>query len=89
MTAEENIAQNEPGVWRDEETLPLSELTKAFATASTDGQADDPAGNDAGIEAEEPGHRPDDDAHPAGDPDPSSAAGRALRTDFTGPTGPN
>jgi hypothetical protein len=37
-------------VWRDEEKLPLSELTRAMATWDTDGQHDDETGNDAGAE---------------------------------------
>lgn len=39
------------GVWRDEERLPLSELARAMATYSTDGQQDDVTGQDAGSEA--------------------------------------
>ncbi|WP_328460238.1 hypothetical protein OHA21_29280 [Actinoplanes sp. NBC_00393] len=37
------------GVWRDEEKLPLSELTKAMATSDIDGQ-NDPSDNDTGQE---------------------------------------
>lgn len=37
------------GVWRDEEKLPLSELTEAMASWDTDGQGD-PTDNDAGAE---------------------------------------
>lgn len=66
------------GVWRDEERLPLADLAAAVATSATDGQADDLSGNDAGIE-----QTLDEQAR---DPD---ATGRALRTDFTGPTGPH
>ena len=40
------------GVWRDEERLPLSELNRAMATNSFDGQVDDLTGNDAGSELE-------------------------------------
>jgi hypothetical protein len=72
------------GVWRDEERLPLSDLVQAVATSSDDGQTDDLAGNDAGIVEARP---EPDTGH--GDPDPDTAAGRALRTDFTGPTGPH
>ncbi|GAB7036633.1 MULTISPECIES: hypothetical protein [Catenuloplanes] len=68
-------AEEKPdGVWRDEERLPLSELAAAVATSPADGQTDDPTGNDAGIEDVDR-RRADTD--------------RALRTDFTGPTGPN
>jgi hypothetical protein len=88
-----------PGVWRDDERLPLSELVPAVATSPGDGQSDDLAGNDAGIEQArtEPDTASTDPSDPAdaassvdrGDPDPDSAAGRSWRTDFTGPTGPN
>ncbi|MFI5845943.1 hypothetical protein ACIA8K_40195 [Catenuloplanes sp. NPDC051500] len=74
------MTENPEGVWRDEERLPLSELAAAVATSPADGQTDDPTGNDAGIERPATGE---------GDPDPTSAAGRAMRSDFTGPTGPN
>ena len=77
------------GVWRDERQLPLEDLTAAVATSATDGQADDPAGGDAGIEqavSGEPGEQRDGRD---GDPDPTSSAGRALRTDYVGRTGPN
>jgi hypothetical protein len=79
-----------PGVWRDDERLPLSELVPAVATSAGDGQTDDLAGNDAGIE--EARTEPDTattDSEETGDPDPDSAAGRSWRTDFTGPTGPH
>ncbi|GAB7045740.1 hypothetical protein [Catenuloplanes indicus] len=69
-----NAEQKPDGVWRDEERLPLSELAAAVATSPADGQTDDPTGNDAGIEDVDR-RREDTD--------------RALRTDFTGPTGPN
>jgi hypothetical protein len=76
------------GVWRDEEKLPLSELTQAMAMSPGDGQVDDESGNDAGIvQAEEEVRREVDEAE--GEPDPQSAAGRALRPDFTGHTGPH
>jgi hypothetical protein len=70
------------GQWRDEHELPLAELTSAVATSSNEGQTDDWTGNDAGIERPPP-------APTDADPDPDSAEGRALRTDFTGPVGPN
>ncbi|ROT33225.1 hypothetical protein [Micromonospora sp. HM5-17] len=38
-------------VWRDEERLPLAELTRAVATSTPDGQVDDVTGNDAGEES--------------------------------------
>ena len=43
-----NQDNDTPGVWRDEERLPLEELTKAVATSADDGQKDDLTGNDAG-----------------------------------------
>jgi hypothetical protein len=78
---------NIDGVWRDDERLPLAELAAAVAVSADDGQTDDVAGNDAGIEQalqEQQRQGPDDP-----DPDPTSSAGRALRTDFTGPAGPH
>lgn len=76
------------GVWRNEERLPLSELTRAMAMSPEDGQVDDETGNDVGmVQAEEDLQREVDDTR--GDPDPHSAAGRALRPDFTGHSGPH
>jgi hypothetical protein len=72
------------GAWRDERNLPLKDLTAAVATSPGDGQTDDPTGNDAGIEPV-----PNDEAEGAGEPDVTSTAGRAPRTDFTGRTGPS
>jgi hypothetical protein len=76
------------GVWRDEEKLPLSELTRAMALSPGDGEVDDASGNDSGaVEAEEEVRRDIDDT--TGEPDPHSTAGRALRPDFTGHSGPS
>jgi hypothetical protein len=69
---------NTEGVWRDEERLPLADLVQAVARSAEDGQDDADLAGGAGT-------RP----HSDGDPDPDSEEGRALRTDFTGPTGPN
>jgi hypothetical protein len=77
------------GVWRDEERLPLGKLAEAVAKSADDGQVDDLAGNDAGIEEaleEQARELQEAKRH---DPDPTSSAGRALRTDFTGPAGPH
>ena len=49
------MTTDESAVWRDEERLPLSELSDAMATSAADGQVDDVTGNDAGAE-EEFGH---------------------------------
>src|SRR4051812_2021718 len=76
-------AASEPGVWRDEEELPLSELARAMATYSQDGQVDDLTGSDAGAEAEF-GHEP---AAATGDPDPGSESGRRFRPSPDGPSG--
>ena len=82
------MSDESDGVWRDEEKLPLSELTQAMAMSPGDGQVDDESGNDAGIvQGEEEVRRDVDEA--GGEPDPHSAAGRALRPDFTGHTGPH
>ncbi|MFD0742542.1 hypothetical protein ACFQ1L_12460 [Phytohabitans flavus] len=76
------------GVWRDEEKLPLSELTRAMALSPGDGQVGDETGNDVGmVQGEEEVQREVDKTK--GEPDPHSPAGRALRPDFTGPTGPH
>lgn len=40
--------QREEGLWRDEEQVPLDELNRAMATSTTEGQADDPTGGEAG-----------------------------------------
>ncbi len=73
------------GVWRDEERLPLSDLTQAMATSSLDGQLDDVTGNDAGYENEF-GHGPQADERPAADgTDPD----RAARPTTTGRNGPH
>jgi hypothetical protein len=77
--------ERDDGAWRDERKLPLEDLTAAVATSPGDGQSDDPTGNDAGIEPV-PGDETD---RRDGDPDATSTAGRALRTDFTGRTGPH
>jgi len=76
------------GVWRDEEKLPLSELTRAMAMSPGDGQVDDESGNDAGqAQGDDEARREID--RTKGEPDPHSTAGRALRPDFTGHTGPH
>jgi hypothetical protein len=77
--------EQDKGGWRDERKLPLTELAAAVATSPADGQSDDPTGNDAGMEPIPAGDTRGDE----GDPDVTSAAGRALRTDFTGRSGPN
>jgi hypothetical protein len=92
------MANSDEGAWRDEQKLPLSELTQAMATYSQDGQVDDLTGSDAGAEAEfgdgaSTGRKAPDNAG-SGDPDPTSAAGRGLRpspdgTSAAGRTGPN
>lgn len=80
MSTDENPVD---GVWRNEERLPLADLMEAVAMSAGDGQTDDLSGNDAGIEQARQEQRA------AGEPDPTSAEGRSLRTDFTGPTGPH
>lgn len=77
------------GVWRDEDNLPLAELSQAMAVSSADGQVDDPTGGEAGSE-QEFGAELRDGTHdgPGGDPDPTSAEGRRLRTGFDGHPGP-
>ena len=43
------MTDNDDGVWRDEEKLPVSELSQAMASWDIDGQ-NDPTDNDAGEE---------------------------------------
>jgi hypothetical protein len=79
------MTDRENGVWRDEERLPLSELSNAMATSSLDGQLDDVTGNDAGYE-DEFGHGPRAEERPEpGDTDPY----RADRPSTTGRNGPH
>jgi hypothetical protein len=72
------------GVWRDEEELPLSELTEAMASWDTGGQGD-PTDNDAGAE-QAFGHgdriTTEDET---GETDPE----REFRPGTTGRTGPH
>lgn len=49
--------QEQDGVWRDEEKLPLDQLTQAMASWDTDGQ-NDPSDNDTGQEPDEVNVRP-------------------------------
>ncbi|MEV6964729.1 hypothetical protein AB0M47_06390 [Hamadaea sp. NPDC051192] len=82
------LPEEDADLWRDPESLPLSELDRALATYSSDGQADDVTGEDAGAE-EEFGETPwalQD--HEKGDPDPTSVEGRRLRPSPEGRTGP-
>jgi hypothetical protein len=71
------------GVWRDEEKLPVSELSQAMASWDLDGQ-NDPTDNDAGLE-QAFGHDavvPDSDE---GGTDPD----REHRPSTTGRSGPH
>ncbi len=77
------------GVWRDEERLPLADLSQAMATYSQDGQADDATGNDAGQELAFGQGAAAGGAAATGDEDPTSAEQRRLRPSFEGRTGPN
>jgi hypothetical protein len=76
------------GVWRDPERLPLSELHKAVAQYSFDGQVDDPTGGDAHAEL----HFGDEERlaqwKAERDPDPDTEEGRRLRPSFEGHSGP-
>jgi hypothetical protein len=83
------------GVWRDEERLPLGDLSRAMATPSNDGQVDDATGNDAGAEQAfghdaEVGEQGRGDEPYTGDPDPGPTdPDRAARPSTTGRTGPH
>jgi hypothetical protein len=71
------------GVWRDEEKLPVSELSEAMASWDTDGQGD-PTDNDAGAEqAFGHGEHVTEDETNETDPD------REYRPSTTGRTGPH
>ncbi|MDY7090138.1 MAG: hypothetical protein SYR96_34230 [Actinomycetota bacterium] len=60
------------GTWRDESKLPLSELTRAMASNSQDGQVDDLTGEDAGAAS-----APDPDRPLRPSPDGTTPAGRS------------
>ena len=82
------MAERDEAQWRDEEELPLPELTEAMAVYSADGQVDDATGGDAGAEetfGDEPFVR---EAAGEPEPDPDSTAGRALRPSPEGRSGP-
>ena len=75
--------QADDGVWRDEEKLPVSELSKAMASWDLDGQ-NDPTDNDAGLE-QAYGHDAQVTTEPeAGETDPD----REYRPSTTGRSGP-
>jgi hypothetical protein len=76
------MTQND-GVWRDEEKLPVSELSQAMASWDLDGQGD-ATGNDAGAE-QEFGH---DSRVPTDDEPGAEGPDRAARPSTTGRTGP-
>ncbi len=71
MTDREN-----DGVWRDEERLPVADLSDAMATWDTDGQGD-PTDNDAGQE-QAFGHGASVDALPVVAPDGTHGAASRL-----------
>ncbi|MEO3747799.1 hypothetical protein [Plantactinospora sp. B5E13] len=83
-------------VWRDEERLPLSELTRVVATSTPDGQVDDVTGNDAGEESAF-GHgaeavAADQPAEPGTAPERTAGHGddqRRHRPSTTGRNGPH
>jgi hypothetical protein len=78
------MTDNDDGVWRDEEGLPVSELSKAMASWDLDGQ-NDPTDNDAG-EEQAFGHGAQvttEDEQGGTDPD------REYRPSTTGRTGPH
>jgi hypothetical protein len=82
------------GVWRDPERLTASELSEAVGVYSTDGQADDATGGDAGAEqvfgesaaeaANTPTDEPPDPEYAANPPDPERH--RPSPEGRTGPT---
>ncbi len=74
--------QRDDEPWRDERELPVSDLSRAMATYSFDGQVDDATGGDASAAEPEPPEHEDTD------PDPTSVAGRRVRPSPDGRTGP-
>jgi hypothetical protein len=77
--------EDDDGVWRDEEKLPLSELSKAMASWDIDGQ-NDPTDNDAGEEqAFGHGEYVNNVEDEPGQTDPD----REYRPSTTGRTGPH
>ena len=83
-----NATPDDDGQWRDPERLPLSELDRALATYSADGQLDDPTGGDAS--AEQAFGDAEREQPPGGpDADPESEEGRRQRPSFEGHSGPH
>ncbi|SCL24451.1 hypothetical protein GA0070624_2924 [Micromonospora rhizosphaerae] len=84
------MTDNDSGVWRDEERIPLRELDRAVARSTPDGQADDVTGGDAGAEAGF-GHGPEAVDRGAGDVErrEMTDSERAYRPSTTGRTGPD
>ena len=72
-------------VWRDEEKLPVSELSAAMASSDTDGQHDDETGHDMGAE-QAFGHGTQAEGTPGPD---ATDPHRAARPSTTGRTGPH
>jgi hypothetical protein len=79
------MSEQTDGVWRDEEKLPVSELSRAMASWDLDGQSDDVTGNDAGAE-DEFGH--DSRVRPAAEPG-ATDPDREFRPSTTGRNGPH
>jgi hypothetical protein len=79
----------EEDLWRSGEATPLADLDRALATYSSDGQADDTYGGDAGAEEEFGSQEWPGKAAAGGDPDPESTEGRRLRPSPEGRTGPD
>jgi hypothetical protein len=78
------MTDSDDGVWRDEQRLPLSELTRAIAAPANDGEVDDATGSEAGAESVY-GH----DALPRDDePDRQAGEDPRERPSTTGRTGP-
>lgn len=80
--------RDDSGVWRDPQRLPLSELDRALAQYSSDGQIDDPTGGDAGSEQEFGNELRFAKWPTKPDPDPDTEEGRRLRPSPEGRSGP-
>jgi hypothetical protein len=79
-----HMSDQNGGVWRDEERLPLRDLERAMGASAADGEVDDTTGNDAGAESAF-GHGAESATRDEGATDPE----RAYRPSTTGRTGPH
>jgi hypothetical protein len=82
VTEPDRADEQPDALWRDERELPITDLDRAMATYSFDGQVDDSTGGDASAVDPAPPEHEDTD------PDPTSVAGRRVHPTPDGRTGP-